>query len=236
MRISGIYKIVNKINGKYYVGCSNNIYKRWEEHKRFLINGKHHNSHLQKSWNKYGESNFDFILMESIIIDLLKITEQKYLDIAKLERHNCYNSSFISDKIEMTDETKRKIGLSALGHKRNLGRKYEPITAQKRAISRRSNGKPWITESTKIKIGLSNKGKPRHTIESIRSMREKLKGRKPNNLDSTIIRFKNQKTNEEFTGTKNEFIKKFNLLKQPVYAIINGNTRLKSYKGWTVNR
>jgi len=28
-KISGIYKIVNKVNGKYYVGSSNDIERRW---------------------------------------------------------------------------------------------------------------------------------------------------------------------------------------------------------------
>ncbi len=33
-----------------------------------------------------------------------------------------------------------------------------------------------------------------------------------------------------------DFIKKYNLFKSPVYDIINGNNRRKSYKGWVVSR
>ena len=30
----GIYKITNKLNGKVYIGQSNDIERRWAEHKR----------------------------------------------------------------------------------------------------------------------------------------------------------------------------------------------------------
>ena len=57
-KISGIYKIVNKVNGKYYVGSSNDVLKtRFYEHKRLLTKNKHFNVKLQNAWNKYGESN-----------------------------------------------------------------------------------------------------------------------------------------------------------------------------------
>src|ERR1035437_367642 len=32
-KISGIYKIINKVNNKYYVGSSNDVKKRWREHR-----------------------------------------------------------------------------------------------------------------------------------------------------------------------------------------------------------
>ena len=89
----GVYKIVNKINGKYYVGSSNDIKCRWSGHKNKLNNNVHENSHLQRSWNKYGSNNFDFIIVEETLND--KLSEQHYLDIAKNERKNCYNTSFI---------------------------------------------------------------------------------------------------------------------------------------------
>ena len=34
----GIYKIENIINNKVYIGSSNNIERRWKEHKRLLNN------------------------------------------------------------------------------------------------------------------------------------------------------------------------------------------------------
>lgn len=55
-----LYKIENKVNGKQYVGITNNIKRRWREHKNDLKNKKHCNIKLQNSWDKYGEENFVF--------------------------------------------------------------------------------------------------------------------------------------------------------------------------------
>ena len=86
-KISGIYKIVNKVNGKYYVGRAKNIIgSRWGKHKRCLRHNIHWNDHLQSAWNKYGESNFEFIVTEKTPLNELVKTEQKYLDIAEMEK------------------------------------------------------------------------------------------------------------------------------------------------------
>lgn len=56
----GIYKIVNLINNKIYIGQSRDIDKRWKMHIYELNHNIHVNPHLQGSWNKYGEKNFAF--------------------------------------------------------------------------------------------------------------------------------------------------------------------------------
>ena len=64
MKICGIYKIENKINHKIYIGQSNDIETRWTHHKWELNNHKHSNNHLQKAWDKFGEENFIFEIVE----------------------------------------------------------------------------------------------------------------------------------------------------------------------------
>ena len=89
MIISGIYKIVNKINNKYYIGSSKNIIQsRWKHHKTILKNKNHFNHHLQSSWNKYGSDNFEFVIIETASKEKLMEVEQKYLNIAKTEKSN----------------------------------------------------------------------------------------------------------------------------------------------------
>ena len=61
-RSSGIYTIICKTTGKYYIGSAVWIRKRWRNHREDLRKGKHHNLYLQRAWNKYGEDNFDFIV------------------------------------------------------------------------------------------------------------------------------------------------------------------------------
>lgn len=76
----GIYRIRNKVNGKCYYGSSKNIEKRWKRHKNDLKNNNH-NPLLQRAWNKYGENNFIFEVVEECELNILLETEQKYLDL-----------------------------------------------------------------------------------------------------------------------------------------------------------
>ena len=56
----GIYKILNTVNGKFYIGSTNNLRKRLYEHYRALNLGIHTNKHLQAAWIKYGKEGFKF--------------------------------------------------------------------------------------------------------------------------------------------------------------------------------
>lgn len=77
----GIYKIKNIVTNKEYLGSSKEIEVRFKRHLRDLKNGKHHNTHLQRSWDKYGEDNFKFQIIEECEIDDLLNMEQHYLDM-----------------------------------------------------------------------------------------------------------------------------------------------------------
>ena len=75
------YQIVNKINGKKYIGITDREpLTRFAEHKRALRNHNHVNYKLQKDWVDYGEENFDFekMIEETINnVQTLVITEEK---------------------------------------------------------------------------------------------------------------------------------------------------------------
>lgn len=60
----GIYAIINDFNKKTYVGQSQNIEDRWNNHKSSLRNGAHINEKLQSEWDKFGEDPFKFIILE----------------------------------------------------------------------------------------------------------------------------------------------------------------------------
>lgn len=57
------------INGKIYIGQTYNLKYRWSRHKSDLNNNRHHNKHLQNAWNKYGEDNFRFEIIECCPLD-----------------------------------------------------------------------------------------------------------------------------------------------------------------------
>ena len=62
----GIYGIINKVNNLIYIGESNNIERRWDEHIEDLNNNTHHSYKLQNDWNTYGKDNFEFEIIEKI--------------------------------------------------------------------------------------------------------------------------------------------------------------------------
>ncbi len=103
----GIYKITNIVNKKIYIGSSNNIDRRWSEHKKLLKINKHHNSHLQASFNKYGIDKFKFDIMMYCTIDKLLFFEQKCLDKYKpWDREIGYNKTIIIEQPICTPEQK----------------------------------------------------------------------------------------------------------------------------------
>lgn len=126
---SGIYKITNTVNGKFYIGSAVKLNRRWNVHKSQLRNGKHHSILLQRSWNKYGEDSFAFEVLEAVPPDKLMEVEQKYIDCLQPcnpkvgynvsekatcvclrgEKHPCFGKA-------VSEERKEKIRKALNGH------------------------------------------------------------------------------------------------------------------------
>lgn len=77
MPICGIYKITNQINGKYYIGQSVNIKRRWQEHCKF--NSREQDAVIHQAFKKYGIENFSFEILEECSIEELNNKEQYYI-------------------------------------------------------------------------------------------------------------------------------------------------------------
>ena len=87
-----IYWIRNVMNGKFYVGSSTQRYVRWRTHKKKLRANRHHCPHLQAAWNKYGESSFEFSVVERVVGEAdLHAAEDRWLS-EHVGKPHCYNA------------------------------------------------------------------------------------------------------------------------------------------------
>ena len=120
--ISGVYQIRNAINDKIYIGSAVNIQKRWREHISALKKNKHHSRYLQRSWNKYGEKNFEFVILEECepVKETLLEREQFYLDTLSSEYNISPTAGSRLGAIS-SEETCKKISLAKMGQKTFLG-------------------------------------------------------------------------------------------------------------------
>jgi group I intron endonuclease len=104
--ISGIYVIINKLNGKRYIGSSKSIHYRWNQsHRPQLRDGNHCNRHLQSAWNKYGENQFEFQVLEECSKDFLLEREGHWIEHHRSwEREYGYNLVRIVDGKQVLSE------------------------------------------------------------------------------------------------------------------------------------
>jgi len=146
---SGIYAIVNTVNGRRYVGRASNIRTRCNSHRYYLRAGKHDNQHLQRAWNKYGEESFRFVVLEYILPEFLLDIEQKYLDKNKKGYNivRCAEASMRGFKHRAESRKKMSEAL--------MGRVVSPETRAK--ISAANKGKKRTPEQC-ARISASHKG------------------------------------------------------------------------------
>lgn len=92
---TGIYRIINRNNGKVYVGSTTRSFiERWREHREALKAGKHQNGLLQADWIKHGERAFKFEVCEVIVDDVMRLMErEQYWMAAQVNKDRLYNRS-----------------------------------------------------------------------------------------------------------------------------------------------
>jgi group I intron endonuclease len=172
---SGIYKITNKNNGKFYIGSSKNLDRRWWEHKNDLLKNKHINPKLQHAWNYHGKDAFEFTILENVEENNLFDREQFYIDAFQPHKIG-YNiaekaaggDNFTNhpDKIAILEKMKLA---NSQGHMHGKTHKPESIEKQKQAAVGRFSLE-WFIERNGVDKG----------TEKYHKRRDKLKNRKIN--------------------------------------------------------
>jgi len=175
----GIYQILNLVNGKIYVGSSNNINNRKRSHLHCLRNNRHRNQHLQYAWNKYGEHNFEFEILqivkisksltgcEQFWISSTSCTDRKYgYNIAINAQHPSLGTTLTKEhkqkisegtkKALMAPEKRKRMSIANTGSNNYMyGRKHSKQTRIKMSTKRQNR---IITEETKQNMSIVKRG------------------------------------------------------------------------------
>ena len=198
MQNSGIYCIENLINNKKYIGQSIDMHARWHKHKSALNRHAHDNEYLQRSWDKYGEDNFKFYVIEFCSIDCLDEKEIYYIDFYNtLSRDNGYNlMSGGTFGRKYSIESCLKKSRSLMGHKVSNYTRMR-ISENHADCSGENNGMygRHHTEESKIKISMATKGRISskrnlnnvYCIELDRIFNDATEAAKQLNIDSSAI-------------------------------------------------
>ncbi len=176
----GIYIIKNKINNKVYIGKAINIKKRWKYgHINYLNKNKHNNNQLQRSWDKYGENNFEFNIKEECEKELLNEREIYWINYYKSNNPLYgYNKTNGGDGGHgpTTEETKQKLRQYSGQNHFFYGKHHTDEAKQKISIAGKGNSHKTkgvsLSEEHKQAISKANKGKIRskETKEKLREI------------------------------------------------------------------
>jgi len=161
----GIYKIINVVNNKFYVGSAVDLKRRKARHFSELRNGRHNNRHLQAAWGKYGEQAFVFVVVEQLATDADLLAAANVWLKEHVGKDHCYNIGVdatapmlgMSGELSPTwgyrhsGENLKKIGVASKARVQSDDEK------QKRRLTMR--GKPQPAEvRAKISATLSGEG------------------------------------------------------------------------------
>lgn len=135
----GVYRIVDQVSGKFYIGSSINVAKRWEQHRLRMQRGTHANPILQAIWR----AGPDRLRIETLrecgpVKAEILAAEQEALDAAGVGRNPlCMNVLTVAGS--------------------HLGRKRSDATCK--ALSRAFRGRKH-TDETKAKMRAAKLGRP----------------------------------------------------------------------------
>lgn len=93
-KISAVYKIVNTVTGDFYIGSSNNVKKRWKEHKCPSKWGENPNSKMYQDMQEYGVDKFRFQILAPVMEEYLTQVEQEFIELLEPTYNDRYSKGW----------------------------------------------------------------------------------------------------------------------------------------------
>jgi group I intron endonuclease len=155
-KLCAIYKIVNLVNNKCYIGSTKDLKKRIRSHLGDLKRNKHHCIALQRAYNKYGKDNF-------IILPIWVCQEEDRLQWEQI----------------FMDEQKPEYNMAKSSSAPMEGRKHSPETIEKfknRPVKKGKDhhkfGSKWTDEHRSAILTARREKNYKHSSETRKKMSE----------------------------------------------------------------
>ena len=88
-KISAVYKITNTITNDFYIGSSNDVKRRWIEHKKPSTWKNNPNNQLYHDMQEYGTDKFVFEILAEVEEGKLKEKEQQFIEKLNPTYNSC---------------------------------------------------------------------------------------------------------------------------------------------------
>lgn len=173
-----IYKILNKINGKYYIGKAKNPIERFKSHIRGAEKGKDFLIH--RAIRKYGKENFELEIIEEVLNENVNEKEifyiKQYNSYFKEKNSNGYNMTPGGEGGDTLSNHPNKIEIykkcSETFRKNESGwtNKHLPEEMKQRISYTLKNNDYVVSEETRKKLSIAGKNKKfsKETLEKLR--------------------------------------------------------------------
>ena len=179
-----IYKIRNIVNDKTYIGQTVDYEKRKSSHLTALRANRHNNKYLQNSWNKYGESVFEFSVVIECDVDELDVFEIRYIqqmDTLVPKGYNMTKGGEGARGLRWSQESKNARSIAMKGKRVGqdapfYGKTFTPETLEK---MREATSALWQNDEYRQRQIQSHTGL-KQSEETKRKRSEALKGRTQN--------------------------------------------------------
>jgi len=196
--VSGVYEIVNQINGKRYIGSGKNTRTRISAHLYKLRRGVHPNAHMQASYNKHGNIFCGRVILRCQPENLLMYEQLAIDGFAVCNPSIGYNKRRIAEsntgmceisrkvisikvgKLWENPEYRARMSAAHIGHNFNDG-----MAAARRANVGRK--RPPMSDEQRAKISAALTGR-KLSASRIEQMRMSATGRKPNDETRAKLR------------------------------------------------
>jgi group I intron endonuclease len=147
------------VNGKLYIGqTKQSPNKRFYAHKLNLRTGKHTNKHLQSAWDKYGESAFEFSILDKVVF----LESLNNLERFWIKHKNTTNPKFGYNKTSggetgkvVSPESVKKRKLTMVGYW--TAERRADMSAKKKGCKGVNNGRKFDEEFSKKQSRIKTK-------------------------------------------------------------------------------